>query len=503
MAHVIKTEQLATALGLQTNAARTALAHRLTQWHDPATLQAKSHTAAALQRIVQQPTVYQELRSHITAIAALEPALSTPPTALERESYGELLFLRPFLQPLNALPFVLPLWSLLRIYLLPGLSFLLPLLALLAPYVILTYVLCVPITFRNYVEILHSMISGQLACDPTALPLSSTSATASASPAPAPHSLLKQLAVIGMTLLQGIIQPYWSYQHLHAIDQTMEAYGRQWIELKTRYEILYERLKEHGYTYHPCPLPDYLSPAHAAAEALLHPAYGQLALTYLGQLEVHLELYHLDNVHPVQWVKGEPVFDLRDAYDLHLPPEHRVPLSLRLEGDKRHALLTGPNKGGKSTVLRALALSALLAHTFGCSIGHLTATPFDALCVCLQPDDLPGSKSRFEREIEFTASTLRHKGPVLVFLDELFHSTNPPDALASSVHYTKQLWALPTAVSVISTHLFDWVREAPPSIQRLCCPATATESGIEFSYRLAEGVCTVSSVQSILRENGL
>jgi DNA mismatch repair ATPase MutS len=170
---------------------------------------------------------------------------------------------------------------------------------------------------------------------------------------------------------------------------------------------------------------------------------------------------------------------------------------------QRHALLTGPNKGGKSTVLRALSLSALLAHTYGCAVGHLTTTPFQALCVCLKPDDLPGTKSRFEREIEFTAQTLRYSGPILVFLDELYHSTNPPDALSSCVHYTKRLWNAPQTISVISTHLFDWVEQAPDEIQRLCCPAHEGPSGVEFTHELQPGVCKVSSVGMLLEQNGL
>jgi DNA mismatch repair ATPase MutS len=153
--------------------------------------------------------------------------------------------------------------------------------------------------------------------------------------------------------------------------------------------------------------------------------------------------------------------------------------------------------------LRALSLSALLAHTYGCAVGDLTATPFQALCVCLKPDDLPGTKSRFEREIEFTAHTLHYSGPILVFLDELYHSTNPPDALASCVHYTQRLWNAPQTISMISTHLFDWVEQAPAEIQRLCCPAIHGPSGVEFTHELQLGVCKVSSVGMLLEQNGL
>ena len=45
---------------------------------------------------------------------------------------------------------------------------------------------------------------------------------------------------------------------------------------------------------------------------------------------------------------------------------------------------------------------------------------------------------------------------------------------------------------------------APASIQRICCPAKQKEKGeIEFLYTLEAGVCKVSSVDELLRNNGL
>jgi DNA mismatch repair ATPase MutS len=125
----------------------------------------------------------------------------------------------------------------------------------------------------------------------------------------------------------------------------------------------------------------------------------------------------------------------------------------------------------------------------------------------LKPDDLPGSKSRFEREIEFTAQTLKRSasGPALIFIDELYHSTNPPDALRSCEIYSDALWNMTDRVSVISTHLFEWVAAAPAHVQRLCCPADHCPSTgeIRFHYTLQSGVCTVSSVDTLLQKNGL
>ena len=508
---IVDVPVLAEWIGLQTDAGKASLEKRLSEWTtDPARLECTRQNATRVHDLLaKDPSLYTELRSHFTAIAAIEKKVSSllhTPSDLEKETYGELLFLRPLLQPLNAIPLLLPFWSLLRIYLLPGLSLLLPLLTLLAPYFILKYALCLPITLSNYISLLHSLLSGQL-----------TDATCGGGPSlPAPSgalthptSLLKQLAIILVTLVQGILQPYWTYTHLRAVGTSVEETGQHLMALRTRYEVIDARLRAYGVTVHPCPLPPFLSPAHAIAHTLLHPMYIRLAFQYLGTLECHIELLHHPSVHPVQWVShSTPYLHLRDTYDIHVPEGKQKRFSVSLGGPSHpaHALLTGPNKGGKSTVLRGVALSVLLAHTYGCAIGHLTATPFDALYVCLKPDDLPGSKSRFEREIEFTAQTLRpHKGPILVLLDELYHSTNPPDALSSCHHYSDRLWTAPTALSIISTHLFEWVESSSPSlVQRLCCPAEYDAEGtLRFLYELHPGVCRVSSVELLLRQNGL
>ncbi len=180
--------------------------------------------------------------------------------------------------------------------------------------------------------------------------------------------------------------------------------------------------------------------------------------------------------------------------------------------NKRHALLTGPNKGGKSTVLRSVLISVFLAHVYGCSLGSYSKmTPFYSMFACLKPDDLPGSKSRFEREIEFTSNTIKKAKEYkekffLILIDELYHSTNPPDALYSCKEYCNLLWNTNNCISVISTHLFDLVSESDETrVIKLCCPAKInSKTGItEFTHKLCKGICKISSVKDLLRENNL
>lgn len=501
---IIDTDKFSDWIGLQTKASKKCFNKQVSEWnYDSKKLSSLSNRFKRFKEAFKRDSeFYPECQQIFKEISECEKELNnlvTSDSQLERESYNEILFFRPILQPLNFIPYLLSIWAFVRVYLLPGISLIIPFLTLIAPYIVLKFAFNVPITFNNYTNILHSMISGNFGkiMDPTAANQTSPSGIS-------PINFLKQFGVVIVTFIQGIIQPYWSYKHLKSIDDIITEKGRLVVRFKELYGRLQTILSAHGFNFFKCPLPEIQDERDATASAILQSSYFKLALKYVGSLEVIMALANKEEMNPVLWVKSDsPIFRARDTFDFQVPYHSRKVISANFD-TRSHALLTGPNKGGKSTVLRALSISALLAHTYGCAPGYLTSTPFTKMFVCLKPDDLPGSKSRFEREIEFTANTLKFNEPILVFIDELYHSTNPPDALRSCEIYCKQLWKNGNIVSVISTHLFELVENADKNIQKLCCPARIDEQGdIHFEYVLKKGLCKVSSVDELLKNNGL
>lgn len=500
---IIDNEKFSDWIGLQTKASKKCFNKQLSEWnYDDKKLSSLSERFKRFKEAFKRDVgFYPECKEIFRGISECEKELNNltnTDSELERESYNEILFFRPILKPLNFIPYLLSVWAFMRVYVLPGLSFIVPFLTLLAPYIILRFAFNVPMTFNNYMNILHSMISGnfQKVMDP--------SATNQPSLGISPFNFIKQFGVIIFTFIQGIIQPYWSFKHLKSIDDIITEKGRLVIRFRDLYSKLQLILSQHGFNFFKCPLPDIKGERDATAYAILQSSYFKLALKYIGSVEVIMTLANKQEINPVIWVKSNtPIFRAQETFDFQVPYNNRKTISANFNTNP-HTLLTGPNKGGKSTVLRALSISALLAHTYGCSLGFLTSTPFTKMFVCLKPDDLPGSKSRFEREIEFTANTLKYNEPILVFIDELYHSTNPPDALRSCQIYCNQLWNKSNIVSVISTHLFELVEKANDNIQKLCCPAEINECGdIHFEYTLKKGICKVSSVDELLKNNGL
>jgi hypothetical protein len=497
--HIVDTETFASWIGLQMATSKSCLASQLEHWTCDAQrlLFLSDKFNRFKEAFAADPTFFKDCFNIFNEMAEIEKRLQPllyNQTKLEKESYNEILFFHPMLQPLNFVPFLLTLWSTIRVYILPGISLLFPILTLLAPYIIVKFIFHLPMSFSNYMNILHSIVSGnfQQIVQPQ---MNATPTSAS------PMAFLKQFGVIIISVIQGIIQPYWSYKHLKSIDTIISEHGDAVVRFQELYQKLEQQLSSRGFTFFRNPLPDIQCNRDATARIMLESPYFKLALKYVGSLEVIMKLAHQPDLHAVQWVScSKPIFSIEDAFDFHVPEATRKTVSAQFS-KQRHALLTGPNKGGKSTVLRALSISALLAHTYGCSMGHLVSTPFSKLYVCLKPDDLPGEKSRFEREVEFTSSTLVEHAPILIFIDELYHSTNPPDALRSCQLYCEKIWNKTNIISVISTHLFELVETAPANIQRICCPATINQDGIiNFTYSLKPGLCKVSSVDTLLKK---
>ena len=504
---------VASWIGLQTVAGKAALDEKGASWTaDIARLRQKSHEFAIMKQTLEDhPRLDQRLQEAFRDMAALEPdlqAVVSEASDLEKEAFNELLFLKTWSTPLNFVPSFLFIWSLLRVYILPGMALMTPILMLILPFILVRFMFNIPITLDRYTSLVNAIFTGQV----TTLfrdPLMAGTAVATVVPKFDLFQLVKG-GFLMITVAQSFLQPYWTFKHLYSIDSIIVQKAASLRKFNAIYEEVKTALGEHGYTLSANPFCQVTTDdRQLVALAHLHPTYLKYAHKRFGALEALVCLARRPDMIPVEWSSSEtaPLLDLRGSFDYHVPEEKRVSFDLSLDAKAQHGLLTGPNRGGKSTTLRGIATACVLAHTYGCAPGlaaHMT--PFDTLYVCLTPEDLPGKKSRFEREIEFTASTLSAPSDkkVLVLLDELYHSTNPPDAERACRLYTSQLWKRPQTLSVISTHLFDFVKQAPPSIQRLCCPAFVQEDKtITYTYRLAEGLCTVSSVRELLRENGL
>jgi hypothetical protein len=210
-------------------------------------------------------------------------------------------------------------------------------------------------------------------------------------------------------------------------------------------------------------------------------------------------------------VSGSPL-EAEDVWHPGVPREQRVYNSVRLGGARRkHVLLTGPNRGGKSTLLKSVGGAVLMGQTLGVVFARRFRQPvFSTITTALAPADVIGEKSLFESEIEF-AMRVRDRvaaGPMFLMMDEIFHGTNAHDGVEAAQIFLDDLYGRAAPIySIVSTHYMDLpARYGKENTQNLCMEATvdpADADRLVYTYKLCEGVNQFSSVREILRERGL
>lgn len=95
----------------------------------------------------------------------------------------------------------------------------------------------------------------------------------------------------------------------------------------------------------------------------------------------------------------------------------------------RNALITGPNAGGKSTALKAMAYAVLLAQTLTIANAHVSLTPFHKVFTTLNITDTTGKESLYQADKNRVKNVINCITPLnsdefaLIISDEMFNST--------------------------------------------------------------------------------
>ena len=171
------------------------------------------------------------------------------------------------------------------------------------------------------------------------------------------------------------------------------------------------------------------------------------------------------------------------------------------EGDAaRFLLVTGPNMGGKSTVLRQACLTVLMAH-LGCWVAAeaCSLSPVDRIFTRVGANDaIMAGLSTFRVELEETSLILKHAtARSLVILDELGRGTATFDGMAIA-HGTLRHLALETRCRCLfATHYHALSREferANPHVAlfHMACAVDEGSRAVTFLYRFQPGACNRS-----------
>ncbi|KAJ3273239.1 DNA mismatch repair protein msh6 [Terramyces sp. JEL0728] len=177
-----------------------------------------------------------------------------------------------------------------------------------------------------------------------------------------------------------------------------------------------------------------------------------------------------------------------------------IPNDVNLGGDNSTMiLLTGPNMGGKSTLLRQTCIAVIMAQ-LGCFVpaSKFRLAPFDRIFTRIGANDnIMAGQSTFMVELSETSKILKDATPrSLVILDELGRGTSTFDGYAIAYAVLYHLIVNIGCLGLFSTHygtLTDEFEKNPlVSLKYMSFHVDQESKQVVFLYKLVDGKCPES-----------
>lgn len=191
----------------------------------------------------------------------------------------------------------------------------------------------------------------------------------------------------------------------------------------------------------------------------------------------------LDNRHPV--------------IETVMKDENFVPNDIHLTSDKNMLLITGPNMSGKSTYMRQLALTIIMAQ-IGCFIPASQARLriFDQIFTRIgAADDLVQGQSTFMVEMLETNHALQNAtNRSLILLDEIGRGTSTYDGMALAQAIIEYIHDELGATTLFSTHYHELtaLEDTLSNLQNVHVQAEEHDDEIVFLHKVGVGAADES-----------
>lgn len=154
-----------------------------------------------------------------------------------------------------------------------------------------------------------------------------------------------------------------------------------------------------------------------------------------------------------------PLMEFNDFWHPCITTDKVVCNSIYLQQNSRNMIITGPNAGGKSTLVKAILINTLLAQTTTvafCSNSRIK--PFKFINSQINIPDCKGKESLFQAEMHrckynFDSFNELSTGDcALVLMDEILSSTNPLEGISGSYAILKKMATYTNCIVIFTTH---------------------------------------------------
>ncbi|WP_303754067.1 DNA mismatch repair protein MutS [Enterococcus sp. S86.2] len=174
-----------------------------------------------------------------------------------------------------------------------------------------------------------------------------------------------------------------------------------------------------------------------------------------------------------------------------------IPNSITMDRETLILLITGPNMSGKSTYMRQLALTVIMAQMGSFVPAQSANLPiFDRIFTRIgASDDLIAGQSTFMVEMMEANQALRHATPnSLILFDELGRGTATYDGMALAQAIIEYIHKVVKAKTLFSTHYHELtvLDEALPQLRNIHVGAVEKDGEVVFLHKMMEGAADKS-----------
>ena len=243
----------------------------------------------------------------------------------------------------------------------------------------------------------------------------------------------------------------------------------------------------------------------------------------VGKVDAHVSIAKLyqDYEHTParycfpEFIQSEkPYLRVVDFWNPMIDPQIVVTNSIEF-GNKNpnNIILTGPNTGGKSTVIKSVVIDILLAQTLGIAPAQqLVFTPFAVInCSMNIADDISSGTSLFKAEVlraKLFVERIKNLTSgqfAFTVMDEVFSGTSPKEGEEAAYLFTERLGCFDNSMCSVATHfpkLPDLEQES--SFKNYQVTIFRAEDGsLIRPFKLEEGKSTMNVALDLLQQEGV
>ncbi len=208
-----------------------------------------------------------------------------------------------------------------------------------------------------------------------------------------------------------------------------------------------------------------------------------------------------------EFLEGTPQLQGKDITPLLIEEEKAVPNDAHFTAGT--CIITGSNMSGKTTYMRTLATSAILAYA-GAPVcaKSFSLTPMRVFTSIHVSDDLSKGISTFYAEIlriRQMVEASKEGTPLFLCIDEIFKGTNSADRITGAAEAIKRL-TTPHTITLVTTHDFELCDlKSPNDLPIVNCHFEEyyQDDKIHFDFKLKPDRCHTTNAKYLLKMAGI